>query len=131
LHLTLDPWLVLRRAHPSGVDDEPAVLRVLDERLVQARLERISAVDDRRQVVGDQGAEHPAEERPRRLAAGDHRRCRLAVREPHEAMPADTGGEDQRVHHPVPTRRRVEHQPHPPEVDLQLVTRLAVSDPDR
>ena len=73
LHLALDAGLVLRRAHPSRVDLEPAGLGVLDERLVQAGLKRIGAIDDRGQVVGDQRGEHATEERPRRLAAGDHR----------------------------------------------------------
>jgi hypothetical protein len=131
LHLPLHPRLVLRRTHPRRVDDEPAGLRVLHERLVQARLERIGAVDDRREVVGDQGAEHPTEERPCRLAPGHHRLGGLTVREPHEAVTADARREDQRVHHPVPVRRRIEHEAHATEVDLQLVARLTIVDPHR
>jgi hypothetical protein len=53
------------------------------------------------------------------------------VREPHEAVPAEHRGEDQRVHDAVTPGRRVEDQAHATEVDLQLVTRLAVVDPHR
>jgi hypothetical protein len=76
-------------------------------------------------------AEHAAEEHPRRLAASDHRLGRLTVREPHEAVPADTRREDQRVHDPVPARHRVEHEAHATEIDLQLVARRAVGHPHR
>ncbi|HET6948824.1 MAG TPA: hypothetical protein VFI47_00510 [Acidimicrobiales bacterium] len=63
--------------------------------------------------------------------AGDHRLGRLLERQPHEAVPADTRREDQRVHHAVAARRRVADQAHPTEVDLQLVARLAVVDAHR
>ena len=46
-------------------------------------------------------------------------------------MPAVAGGEDQRLHHPTPPRLRVDDEPHPPEVDLQLIARLPISDPHR
>ena len=98
----LDPWLVLRRAHPGRVDHEPAGLGVLDERLVQPGLERIGAVDDRRQVVGDQRARTrrrrtPTPPRTRRSPprsvwrnVNHTKQCRLKH-----------GGEDQRLHDPV------------------------------
>ena len=131
LHLALDAGLVLRGPHPGRVDEKPAGLRVLDEALVQARLERVGAVDDRGHVVGDQRGEDPVEERPRCFAAGDHRLGGLAVREPHEAVPAEHRGEDQRVHDAVTPARRIEDQAHATEVDLQLVARLAIVDPHR
>ncbi len=131
LHLALDPRLVLRRAHSRRVDLEPTGLRVLDEGLVEARLQRIGRVDHRGEVVGDQRAEDTAEEPPCRLTAGDDVRRRLAVREPHEAVPAETRGEDQRVHDPVAARHRIGDEPHATEVHLQLVAGLAVSNRHR
>ena len=41
------------------------------------------------------------------------------------------GREDQRMADPAPSGVRVEHQAHAPEVDLELVARLAVGDPHR
>ena len=41
------------------------------------------------------------------------------------------GREDQRLHHPAPPAVRVDEEPHPTEVDLQLVARLTVGDPHR
>ena len=75
-HRPLDPWLVLRATHPGRVDPEPAGLGVLDERLVQPRLERIGVVDDRLQVVGD----HRARTRRRRTPTPPRtRRSRRSV----------------------------------------------------
>jgi len=71
-HHPFHPWLVLRASHPGRIDLEPSRLAVLDERLVQPRRQRISGVDDRRQVVRHDGGEHAAEEPPRLLEPGDH-----------------------------------------------------------
>src|SRR3954466_6059897 len=57
---------------PAGSILNPAGLRVLDERLVEAGLEWIGAVNDGGQVVGDQGAEDTTEEHPRRLVPVVH-----------------------------------------------------------
>ena len=65
------------------------------------------------------------------FAARDHRVGRLTQRQPHETVPRITRCEDQRVHDPVPFRRRVEHQPHAAEVDLALIARLAIGDAHR
>ena len=118
-------------ADPGRVHHEPSGLCVLDEGLVQPGLERVRVVDDRLGVVGDQHPEHPAEERPRRLATGDHGLSRLAVRQPHELVAGEARGEHQGVHDPHPTRRRVGNQAHLPEVQLALRTGLTIGDPDR
>ena len=99
-HGPLHARLVLRGAHPRRVDHEPAGLRVLDERLVQPRLERVGPLDDRLHVVGDHRREHATEERPRRFAPGDHVLDRLTERQPHEAVARHDRREDQRVTHP-------------------------------
>ena len=130
-HHPLHPGLVLRGAHPGRVDHEPAGLRVLDERLVQARLERVGPLDDRLHVVGDHRGEHAAEEHPRRFAAVDHIADRLTERQPHEAVARHDRREDQRMTHPAAAGRPVGHQPEPAEVDLALVARLAVVHPHR
>jgi hypothetical protein len=63
-HLALDPRLVLRVADPGGIDEEPPVLCVLEERVVDPRLGGLGLGDDRRQVVGDEDREDAPEERP-------------------------------------------------------------------
>ena len=131
LDLTLDPRLVLRRAHPGRVDHEAPGLGVLQEGVVEAGGDGIRGDDDGRQVVGDDHGEHPAEEGPRRLEALDDRGSGLAVAEPHEAVAGVAGGEDQGVDHPAPAGGRVGDQAHAPEVDLELRARLAVVDPHR
>ena len=54
----------------------------------------------------------------RGLAAGDHCFGGLAQAQPHEAVPAVDGGEDQRPHHPVLAGGRIRDEPHLAEVDL-------------
>ena len=119
------PWAFA----PERIDHEAPGRGVLDESLVEPRLERVGFLDDRRHVVGDHNPEHAAEKDPRRLEASHNRLGRLAEGQPHEAVPGVTGGEDQRPHHSLSTRRRVRDQAHPAEVDLQLGTRLTVGDP--
>jgi hypothetical protein len=97
-NVAFHPGFILRVPHPGRVDHEPPRLGVLDERLVEARFERVGVVDDRLAVVEDQHPEHPAEERPRRVAALDHRGGRLAVGEPHELVAGVARREDQSVH---------------------------------
>jgi hypothetical protein len=133
-HIGHDPLhlrLVGGVADPAGVDGEAPGLGVLGEGLVDARFERVSLVDDPSHVVGDYRAEHPAEEQPRRLEPLDHRVDRLRERQAHEAVAGATRGEDQGVAHPAPFGDGIEQQPHPAEVDLQLVAGLTVGDPHR
>jgi hypothetical protein len=130
-HRPLHAGLVLRRADPGRVDHEPAGLGVLHERVGQPRRHAVGLGHDRGEVVGDQHGEHPAEERPGRLTAGDHVLQRLAVAQPHEQVPGEHRREDQRVDHPAGLGDRVEEEAHPAEVDLQLLARLAVVDPHR
>ncbi len=82
-------------------------------------------------VVRHQHPKHAAEERPHRVAAGDHIVHRLAVGQPHEHVAAEHRGEDQRVDHPPPPWHRVVDQAHAGEVDLHLTARLAVGHPHR
>ena len=82
-------------------------------------------------LTGDDDLEHAPEERPRRLEAGDDRRQVLAEAQPHIAVPAVDGGEDQGVRHAPAAGPRVGQQAHLPEVDLAFRARLAVSDPHR
>ena len=75
--------------------------------------------------------EHATEEPPRRFEPVDHVLGGLTERQPHEAMPRVAGREDQRLHHPPPPRLRVDEEPHPAEVDLQLIARLPIGDAHR
>ena len=131
LHGPLHPRLVLRRPDPGRVGREPAVLGVIQPARGEPRVHRVRVRDDRRGVIGDQDLEHPAEERPRRVAPGDQRAQRLGEAQPHEHVPRVARGEDQRVHLPPPPRHRVRQHAQVPEVDLALRARLAVGDPDR
>ena len=101
LHRPFHPRLVLRGADPGRVGAEPDMLGVVQPARRQPRVDRIGLGDHGLQVVGDQHLERAAEERPRRLAAGDHRGQGLGVGQPHEHVPRHHGGEDQRVHPPL------------------------------
>ena len=105
LHRPLDPRLVLRATHPGRVDQEPAGLGVLDERLVQPRLERIGVVDDRRHVVGDHRARTPRRRTPTPLRTRRSRRRWSGGNDNHTKQCREKHGrEDQRLHHPPPAR---------------------------
>jgi len=83
---------------------------------------------------GGRGApsrKHVAEERPGGLAAADHRLGGLGVGQPHEHVPGEHRGEDQRLDHPAAARDRVGDQAHADEVDLHLAARVAVGHPHR
>ncbi len=121
--------LVRGGPHPGRVGHEPPGLGVLDEGLVQPGAEGIGRIDDGRHVVGDDHGEDATEERPRRLAPVDHRRGGLGEAQPHQAVAAVGGGEDQRPHHPPLAGLGIGDEAHPPEVDLQLRARLAVGHP--
>ena len=131
LHRPLDPRLVLRRAHPGRVSGETDVLGVVQPALAQLRVDRVGVGDHRLHVVGDQDLEAAAEERPGRLTTGDHRGQRLRVGQPHEHVPAEHRGEDQRVHPPRLPGLRVHQQTQLREVELALHPRRPVRDPDR
>jgi hypothetical protein len=131
MHGPFHPGLVLGGTDPGRVNGEPSGLGVLHERLIQPRLERTGLVHNRRHVVRDQRAEHAPEKLPRRLATLDRRRRGLLKGKPHETMPAITSRENKGLAHPGPARHRVEHQPQPTVINLQLVTRLTIRDPHR
>lgn len=107
------------------------MLRALDERLVEPRLERIGAVDDGLHVVGDHRREHPAEEPPGRFEPGDDIASGLTVAEPHEAVARHHRREHQRPQIPQATRLRVGDAAELAEVDLQLVARFTIGNARR
>ena len=127
----LHPRLVCGPPHPRRVHQEAPGLGVLDEGLVEPGLGGVGLLHDGGHVVRDHHGEHAAEKRPRRLEPGDHRGGGLGEGQPHEAVPAVAGSEDQRLAHPAPAQLRVRDQAHPAEVDLTLPAGLAVSDADR
>ena len=129
-HRALDPGLVLWMAHPRGVDQKAAVLRVLDKGGVKAWLGRVGLVDDGGHVVGDHHGEDPTEELPRRLEAADDVGQRLGEGEPYEAISRHTRREDERVEDAPPIGVGVVHEPHAAEVDLELDAGFAVDDAD-
>src|SRR6266568_8812556 len=86
LHRALDAPFVARAAHARGIDVEAARLRVLEERRRDARRERIRRLHDALGVVGNEHAEHAAEELPRCLARSDRRARRLLEADVHVAM---------------------------------------------
>jgi hypothetical protein len=131
LHHPFDLALIGRRGDTSRVDHETPCLRVLDERLIEPRLQPVSGRDDRREVVRDQNLEDPVEELPCRFAPSDHRVGRLRERQPHEHMPRQRRGEDQRMTHPATAGFRVIEQTKLREIDLQLTARFTIGDRDR
>ena len=93
---------------------------------------RSASFDDRLHVVGDHRARTRRRRTPTPLRTRRSRRRSSGGTSTTRSMCRDTtGGEDQRVHDPVAAGRRVEHQAHAAEVDLQLVARLAVGDAHR
>src|SRR5690606_15208010 len=93
---TLDTSLVAGLPNSGWIDDEAARLRVLEERLVDQRMERVGVLDDRFGVIRQQHAEHAAEELPRLLAGLNRALCRLLEARPYEAVTREDGGEDPR-----------------------------------
>ena len=81
-----------------------------------------------RDIFGDDHSEDAAEERPRRLEPGEDRGGRLGEGQPHEAVPAVAGGEDQGLTHPRPAGLGVGDEAHLAEVHLKLPARLPVGD---
>ena len=130
-HGPFDARLVLGRANTTRVRGEIAGLRVLEEGLVEAWVQRVGANHDRLEIVRDDDPKHAAEELPGRLEPGDHVADRLPVREPHEAVPAEHSREDQRPHDTPLGAVRLSDEPHAAEVDLQLGAWSAVVDAHR
>lgn len=58
-------------AHPGGIDQEPPVLRVLIERVVEPGIDGIGGGRHRREMVGDEDGEHTTKERPGGVEALD------------------------------------------------------------
>ena len=132
LHLALHPRLVLRGTNPRRVDLEPAGLRVLDERLVQAGARARSAPSTTADMLsGINVANTP----PKNAHAASHPAITASV-----VCRCVSHTKQCRLKHAVKinactTRLRPvagsNDQTHATEVDLQLVARFAVDDPDR
>ena len=131
LHRAFDPGFVFRGPHPGGVGDKPGMAGVVEPARGELRIDRVSGRDHRLHVVRNEDGEYPAEELPGRFTPGDHRRQGLRVSQPHEHVPAEYGGKDQRIHLAAPAICGVGEHPQIAEIDLAFHTRIAISDPDR
>jgi hypothetical protein len=129
IHPGLHPPLVLRGTDPGRISAEPPRLGVLQPAAVPHRVHRISPGHDRFQVIRDEDPENTPEKYPRLLTARDHLLCRLGERQVRKAVPGEHRGEHQRPQQPPPALMR--DHPQIPEIDLQLLARLAVIHPDR
>src|SRR5882757_8565145 len=131
LDTLLHAWFVTGMAHSGRVDGEAPSLGVLAERVVEPWVDRVSVIDDRLHVVRDDDLEDAAEEPPGGFEPGDDFLQGLPVGRVEEHVPRVHGGEDQPMGDPAGTAHRVRDQPEPTEIDLQLLTRATVSNPDR
>ena len=93
-----ESWLPVRRRMipKAGGRLRSLGIPTARDRTVQAS-PQAGLVDDGAHVVGDCGPEEAAEERPRRLEAGNHSLGRLGEAQPHEAVAGVAGGEHQGV----------------------------------
>jgi len=115
---------------PCRVDDEAAGLGVLAEALGEARRDRVGHRHDGAAVVRDDDPEDTAEEGPGLLEPLDHGLEGLAEGQPDERVAAVRRGEHEAVHDAPVADGRIGQESQAAEVDLQLVARLPVGDPD-
>jgi hypothetical protein len=101
---------------------------IVEPPVSELRIDRISSGDHRLEVVRNEDGEDPAEEFPRRLTSGDHRRQGLRIGQPYEHVPAVDGGEDQRIHLVAPPVGCVGEHPQIAEMDLAFHAGIAISD---
>ena len=129
-HLVLDARLVLRVTHARRIDEEPARLRVLEERAVQLRRLRIRTQHHRRGVVRHDARDDAAEELPRRVEALADRLGGLHEGRPDEHVAAQREHHDQRpeLAHDAAL---VADRAHQAEVDLRLFARRRIVDEHR
>ena len=130
-HLTFDFRLILGPPNPSGVNQEGAVLGVLEERVVEARVGGVGLGNDRRQIIGDEDREDPVEERPGGVESLDDVVGSLTVGEPHEHVATPHRHHDECVHHATSIGVGIEQHSHATEVGLQLLTWFTVGDAHR
>jgi hypothetical protein len=114
-------------ADPGRVGDETPGLGVLQPLPGQPRVDRVRFRHDRAHVVRDDDAEHPGEELPGVLAAGDDLLQRHRERQVDEQVPGKARGEHQRVQLAAPAIAG-RYQSQIPEIDLQLAARRPVID---
>jgi hypothetical protein len=84
-----------------------------------------------RNIIDDYHTEYPAEELPALLEPLDHLGHGLRVGGPAELVPAHAGGQDQSLDHSLAAAGQQSDLAQPSEVGLELVTGLAVGDPNR
>lgn len=130
-HSALHAGLVPGAPHAGGIDDEAPRLGVLEEGLIEVRLQGIGLLDDRLRVIGDQDPEDAVEEGPRRLARLDRRLRRLPQHRVDEAVAREDRREDPRPEAPAPARGIGRQVRHPAGVELDLFAGGAVGDRDR
>ena len=131
LHATLHLGLVLGFPHPRRIGDETPVLRVFQEALGEARMQRVWSRHRWRAIVDDQILGHPAEADPRRFQSGDDVLQRLPMGRPNEAVPRVSQHDDQPPHRPPASRLWIHNHAQPAEVHLRHLPGRGVLHPHR
>ena len=131
LHAPLHFGLVLGVSGTGRVSDETSVLRVFQEALGEARMQRVWSRHRWREIIDHQVLGHSIEESPRRLQSGDDVLQLLALYGPHEAMPRVAQYDDHGPHRLASSRRWVRNHAQPTEVRLRHLTRRGVLHPHR
>ena len=98
------------------VDEEAAVLGVLEEDPVDLGRVAIGARDDGLEIVDHEPAHHALKEGPRRLQPREDRRQVLAEGDPQEGVPTEGQRDEEPVDVPVRTGGGIRPQAQPPEV---------------
>lgn len=115
----------------GGVDDEAAVLSVLEEDAIEARGVAIGPGDGGREIVEDEAADDAAKEGPGRLQAVEHGGEILAQADGQEGVAAAAQRDEQAVHAPAPLGAGVEPVPEHAEVGLGDLTGRWLGHPHR
>ena len=111
------------------VDEEAAVLGVLEEDPVDLGRVAIGARDDGLEIVDHEPAHHALKEGPRRLQPREDRRQVLAEGDPQEGVPAEGQRDEEPVHVPARAGGGIRPQAQPPEVDFGGLAGRRVGDP--
>ena len=110
------PWVFGRVAGHGGVNEEAAVLGVLEEAPVILARVAIGTRDDGLEIVDHEPADHVLKEGPRHLQPREDRRQVLAERDPQEGVSAEGQRDEESVHRPVGTGGGIRPHAQPPEV---------------
>jgi hypothetical protein len=116
-------------ARNSGIDDETAVLRVLEEDARDRGRIAIGAGDDRLEIIDDQPARHAAEEPPRRFQAVEDGLEILPQTQPEKRVATVPEGDEESVDPAPASRRWIGPQSQPAEIDLGPPRRVAARRP--